>query len=574
MSDWKRNSLADLFRPYARGLISLVFFSFFTSLLYLVPSVYMMQLSERVMLSRNIMTLLFLTAIAVFLLVAMTFLEAARSRAMRRISIDLDRNIGHRVFDTLNRKYVDLKGASKSLILSDVNTFREFVGGPVILYLMDLIWVPMIIGVMFMVHVFLGFTILAVVVITVVLTFANQRFVAEDMARSQAALTKSQEFARAVTNGADVARPLGMLAPLTRRWLTAHNEALGWQFAANERSDWAAGALRFLRNSQQIILMVVGVSLFLFQEVSAGAVFAVVFVGMRAVAPVSAVAGSWRMIQNFLGATERLNQILANQPSAAGKMSLPRPAGNIVVSRVLLTAPNSETVILNDVSFAVRAGRLLGVVGPSGAGKSSLARLLVGTWRSRRGSVLLDDHELAHWDQDELGRYIGYVPQEVDLFPGTVAENISRFRDEGTVDFEAVLEAAELAGVQDIIQALPEGYNTIVGPGGYVFSGGQKQRIALARAVYGNPSFIVLDEPNSNLDVVGEQGLGRTLTMMRNRGATVVIITHRLNMLQFCDDVLVMNAGTVQAVGPRDTILGRLPSYRPASPVQLEAVAR
>ena len=255
-------------------------------------------------------------------------------------------------------------------------------------------------------------------------------------------------------------------------------------------------------------------------------------------------------------------------------MALPRPAGNIAVSRAVLAPPNSDTVILNDVSFSVGAGKLLGVVGPSGAGKSALARLLIGVWRPRRGSVTIDDHELSHWDQDELGRYIGYVPQEVELFPGTVAENISRFRDTGTIDFEAVLEAAELAGVQDIIQALPEGYNTVIGPGGHVFSGGQKQRIALARAVYGNPSFLVLDEPNSNLDVVGEQGLGRTLTMMRNRGATVVIITHRLNMLQFCDDVLVMNAGTVQAVGARDTILGRLPTYRATSLAPLEAVAR
>jgi PrtD family type I secretion system ABC transporter len=574
MTDWKKSTLANLFRPYTRGFISLIFFSFFTTLLYLVPSVYMMQLSERVMLSRNVTTLLFLTGIAIFLLLVMTFIESARSRTLRRISIDLDRRISYRVFDTLNRKYLDIKGASKSLVLNDLTTFRDFVGGPVILGLMDLIWVPMIVGVLFLIHVFLGITMLVLTAVTVGLTIANQRFVAEDMKRSQAALTKSQEFARAVTNGADVARPLGMLGALNQRWQATHNEALGWQFAATERSEWTTGALRFMRNSQQIILMVVGVSLFLMQEISAGAVFAVVFIGIRAVAPVAVVAASWRQIMNFLGAAERLNFVLANQPATVSKMSLPRPAGNVAVSRIILTAPNSDTAILNDVTFSIRPGKLLGVVGPSGAGKSSLARLLVGVWRPRRGSVVIDDHDLSHWDQDELGQHIGYVPQEVDLFPGTVAENISRFRDSGTIDFEAVLEAAELAGVQDIIQALPEGYNTVVGPGGHVFSGGQKQRIALARAVYGNPSFIVLDEPNSNLDVVGEQGLGRTLTMMRNRGATVVIITHRLNMLQFCDDVLVMNAGTVQAVGARDTILGRLPTYRPTTPVQLEAVAR
>jgi len=574
MADWPKSTLADLLRPYRRGFAALIFFSFFTSLLYLVPSVYMMQLSERVMLSRNVMTLVFLTGIAIFLLLMTTVLESVRSRTLRRISIDLDARIGRRVFDTLNRKYLDMKGASKSLILSDLNTFRDFMGGPSILYLFDLVWVPMIVAVMFVIHVYLGLAMLIVTAVTAGLTIANQRIAAEDMKRSQLASTKSQEFARAVASGADVARPLGMLGVLTNRWLAAHHEALGWQFAANERAEWVTGALRFMRNSQQIILMVVGVSLFLMQEINPGAVFAVVFIGIRAVGPVTAVAASWRSILSFLGAAERLNYVLSNQPPDAKRMSLPRPAGNVSVSRVILMPPNSETAVLNDVTFSVRAGKLLGVVGPSGAGKSSLARTLVGVWRPRRGNVTIDEHDLAHWDQDELGRYIGYVPQEIEFFPGTLAENISRFRDPETIDFEAVLEAAELAGVQDIIQALPEGYNTNVGPGGHVFSGGQRQRIALARAVYGNPSFVVLDEPNANLDVAGEQGLSRTLTMMRDRGATVVLITHRLNMLQYCDDVLVMSAGTVQAFGARDTILGRLPAYRPAAPVPLEAVAR
>lgn len=574
MADQQKSTLMDLFRPYMRGFGSLVFFSFFTSLLYLVPSVYMMQLSERVMLSRNVMTLVFLTGIAIFLLVVMTFLESVRSRTMRRISIDLDARISRRVFDTLNRRYLDMKGGSKGLILGDLYTFREFVSGPVLLYLFDLVWVPMIIGVLFLIHVYLGLTMLLITATTVGLTIVNQRIATEDMKRSQIASTKGQEFARAVSSGADVARPLGMLGALTDRWLTMHHEALGWQFAASERAEWTSGALRFMRNSQQIILMMVGVSLFLMQEISAGAAFAVVFIGIRAIGPVTAVAASWRSILGFLGAAERLNYVLSNQLPDAKRMSLPRPTGSVVVSRVIAVPPNSENVVLNDVSFSLRSGKLLGIVGPSGAGKSSLARILVGVWRPRRGAVSIDDHDLAHWDQDELGRYIGYVPQEIELFPGTLAENISRFRDRGTIDFEAVLEAAETAGVQDIIQALPEGYNTLVGLGGHVFSGGQRQRIALARAVYGKPSFLVLDEPNANLDVAGEQGLGRTLTMMRDRGATVVLVTHRLNMLQYCDDVLVMNAGAVQAVGSRDTILGRLPTYRPAAPAALEAVAR
>ncbi len=226
----------------------------------------------------------------------------------------------------------------------------------------------MIIGVLFLIHFVLGFAMLLITGITVGLTIVNQRIAAEDTKKSQMASTKSQEFARAVTNGADVARPLGMLGPLTRRWQASHNEALGWQFAAAERAEVVTGALRFMRNTQQIILMTVGVALFLMQEINAGAAFAVVFIGMRAVAPVAAVAVSWRSILSFFGAAERLNYVLSNQPSDANRMSLPRPAGNIAVSRVVLTPPNSETVVLNDVTFSVKAGKLLGVVGPSGAG--------------------------------------------------------------------------------------------------------------------------------------------------------------------------------------------------------------
>jgi ABC-type protease/lipase transport system fused ATPase/permease subunit len=303
--------------------------------------------------------------------------------------------------------------------------------------------------------------------------------------------------------------------------------------------------------------------LYLIQQISAGAVFGIVYIGIRVITPIVGVTSNWRLIWNFLNSVERLNLVLSNQSDEGSRMTLPRPTGSLAVSRVVLTPPNVDAVVLGDVSFSLQGGRILGVVGPSGAGKSSLAKLLVGAWHPRRGTVNLDDHDIAHWNQDELGQYIGYVPQEIELLPGTVAENISRFRDGSPLDYAAVLEAAELAGIQDVIQALPEGYNTKVGFDGHTFSGGQRQRIALARAVYGNPSVLVLDEPNSNLDAVGEQCLGRTLTVMRNRGATIVLITHRVSMLVFCDDLLVMNAGTIHTFGSRDLIMSKLSAYRP-----------
>jgi ABC-type protease/lipase transport system fused ATPase/permease subunit len=239
-------------------------------------------------------------------------------------------------------------------------------------------------------------------------------------------------------------------------------------------------------------------------------------------------------------------------------MSFPRPEGQVVASRVVLTPENSDKIVLSDVSFKLGCGRVLGVVGPSGAGKSSLAKLLTGAWRPRRGSISIDGNDLAHWHQDELGKFIGYVPQDVEFLPGSVAQNIARFDADMAACHGAVLEAAQLAGVQDVIQALPEGYDTLIGPDGYAFSGGQRQLLALARALYGMPSLVVLDEPNSNLDAVGEKSLGNTLSMLRSRSCTVIIITHRVNMLAFCDDVLVMSSGTVHTFGPRELIMKKL----------------
>lgn len=570
----KQNVIKDVLRPEYPALGSLVLFSFVTSILHLVPAIYMIQLSERVMLSRNETTLFFLAAIAVFLITMLTVLDAIRQRTLQRVSVRLDERIGERVFDVLHRRNVDMPAAAKGLVLSDLNTVRDFVGGFIVIQLMDLIWTPLIVAVLFLIHPIIGGAMVAILAVTIALSVLNQWIVAAPTKQGQSASARALEFARAVMRSAEPARVMGMLPPLGRRWHSFHREALGWQAEAASRSDIANGALRLIRNGQQIVLLTVGALLYLAQQVSAGAVFGILYIGVRAITPVAAVAGSWRVIWSFLLAADRLNTVLISRTQDDPRMTLPRPAGSLTVSRAVVSPPGVETVVLGDVSFKLAAGRILGVVGPSGAGKSSLAKLLVGAWRPRRGMVSLDEHDLSHWDQDELGRYVGYVPQEVELLPGTVAENIARFRDDGPLDYAAVLEAAELAGIQDIIQALPEGYNTRVGFDGHTFSGGQRQRVALARALYGNPSLVVLDEPNSNLDSIGEQSLGRTLNVVRNRGATVVIITHRVSMLMFCDDLLVMNAGAIHAFGSRDAIMHRLPAYRPAPTPVIGAVAQ
>ena len=573
MSNSKKSVLKDLLRPLFPGLIALVAFSFFTTLLNLVPPIFMMQLSERVMLSRNVTTLLFLAVIAVFLLAALTILEAIRMRVLARASVAVDGVLAGPVFDALNRRYLKMGQAGRNQILNDLSTFRDFVGGPVVLQLLDLFWVPVALGVVFLLHPFLGLTMMVVLLITVGLSVGNQWAVRDDVKRAQSAAIQAVEFGRLSIRNSDAVRPMGMVPAMRNRWHQFHGDALAWQHAAIRRSEIWLGAQRLVRNSQLIVLMVVGSLLYINQMVTAGAVFGVIYIAVRVITPVVAVSSSWRAIWNVLAAADRVDAVLTAASEEIDHMSLPRPDGSIAVSRVVLTPPNTETVVLGDVSFSVGAGRILGVVGPSGAGKSSLAKLLVGAWQPRRGTVQLGEHDLMHWNEDELGQHIGYVPQEIELLPGTVAENIARFPQDGRIDHEAVLEAAELAGIQDVIQSLPDGYNTRTGFDGHTFSGGQRQRIALARAVYGNPSLLVLDEPNSNLDAVGEQSLGRTLALMKKRGATVVLITHRTNMLTFCDDLLVMNAGTIHTQGPRESIMNKLAAYRVPQPPALRPVA-
>jgi ABC-type protease/lipase transport system fused ATPase/permease subunit len=353
-----------------------------------------------------------------------------------------------------------------------------------------------------------------------------------------------------------------MLPRLRDRWNDIHSAALGWQSAAGSKANLFSAVTRFLRNSQMIIIYAIGAVLFLNQEVSAAGIFVAMMIMMRALMPIDALISNWQNYTRFFSALARVDDVLRDADDRPRRPSLPELNGALTVSRVYAAAPGSDRIILNDVSFSVEPGRIVGVVGSSGAGKSCLARVLVGIWAPRRGSVSMGDHDLAHWNEDELGLRVGYMSQDIELLPGTIAENISRFDPDALADPTKVLEAVDLAGIQDLIKSLPEGLATPVGPGGHVLSGGQRSRVALARAVYGDPMLVVLDEPNSNLDAASEQTLIRATQRLQARGATVFIITHKLNILNYCDDVLVLNAGAVQAFASRELIVDRLPRLR------------
>lgn len=549
-------------RPYRSALASLLLFSFVISIAGLAPTIFMLQLYERVMQSRNEMTLLFLVLIVVVFLVIWTALESVRLRVLQRMAVSLHNALGKRLFEAINRQRDRFSSVTRNAMLQDINIVREFVGGNLLVQLMDLCFAPLFVCVAFLFHPLLGVTLLVLVMVVVGLTLINQRLVRDPVRRAQASAAHATDLGRSIIANAEPIRVMGMLPSLASRWHDRLTEMLGWQSSAWSRTWLVGEVLRFVRHGQTVIMMTVGVLLFLEQQTGGGIIFAASILSSRAIQPIDAVVSGWRTFWAVRNSAGRLETLLQEDGTHdKERFALPRPSGPLVVSRATVVAPGRALTILNDISFTADRGRILGVVGASGAGKSSLARLLVGIWRPQRGAVTLDGHDIAHWDQDDLGRWIGYVPQDVELLAGTVAENIGRFQD-GSDD--AVLDAVELAGIQDIIRGLPDGLNTKLGPDGHVLSGGQRQRIALARAVYGDPCLLVLDEPNSNLDAIGEESLARTMAQMRERGAIVIIVTHRMTMIDHCDDVLVMHSGTVHAFGRRDQIVARLANNRPS----------
>jgi PrtD family type I secretion system ABC transporter len=568
----ERHAIRDALRPVRRAFWALAAFSFVINVLSIVPTLYMLQLFERVMQSRSLPTLFYLSLIAAALVVLWTLLETLRLKVLQRMASDTYARLSPQVFSRLNRRADRLPALTRQLAFHDMNVLRDFAAGGLLVQVMDFLHTPLFILIAFLFHPLLGAALLVSSLLIGGLTLLQQRLVRPETVRGQQAGGAASEFGRAVMHSAEPARVMGLLPVLTERWRRKQDEALGWQEAAADRASIVAGLLRFLRHAYPLAMLAIGVLLFLEQMVGAGVVFAASLLASRAVGPIDAVASNARAFTTVRASARRINALLADpEPD---RLPLPEPSGALELSRVTAAPPLKDMPILTDVSFAVGPGRALGVVGASGAGKSSLARILTGAWRPRRGQVMLGGHDLSHHDQDQLGRAIGYVPQEARLLPGTLAENIQRFREDLDDPTGSLMEAVRLAGIEDIVRGLPDGLNTDMGPDGHKLSGGQLQRVALARAVFGDPHLVVLDEPNANLDAVGETQLAHTIRSLKERGAVVVLITHRLSMLAICDDVLVLHAGAVQAFGRKEQVLARLPAYRPAAaPVQQPALA-
>lgn len=546
-------------RRYRRLLGGLALLSAVINLLVLVPSLYMMQVYDRVLLSRNETTLLMLTLIAVALYAFSAFLEWIRGQVLVRISAGFDLQLGTRVFDAAFARNLRERDVNPSQQLNDLTQLRQFIAGPGLIALFDAPWLPVFVLVAFLFHPWFGVMTLLGALLLLALAAWNDRAVRAPLDEAGRIAWQANTYVNGSLRNAEVIQAMGMLSAMRQRWSALQQGLMEAQSRASDRGAAITAMSRCLRITGQSLALGLGALLVLEGQISPGMMIAMSVLLGRALAPVELIIGSWRHYGAARQAHGRLAALLVEQPEVAPGLPLPAPTGALRVEQLQVFAPGAEQPALNGVGFSLKAGEALAVIGGSGSGKSSLARALVGVWPIREGSIRLDGARLEQWPAEALGPHIGYLPQDIELFDGSVAENIARF---GDLDSPRIIEAARLAGVHELILRLPLGYDTRLGPAGLGLSGGQRQRIALARTLYGQPRLLVMDEPNSNLDEAGEQALVRALTMMKARGCTVVVITHRMAVLEAVDQILLLRDGVVQLHGPRAQVLRALQGPR------------
>lgn len=534
---------------------SVGFFTACMNMLLLVPSLYMLQVYDRVLTSRNAFTLLMLSLIILVLFIIYAALDMIRSQTVIEVSKKIDAELNDRAFNAAFEQNLKTKGVNAGQALNDLTTIRQFVTGPSLYAFFDAPWFPFYLIVIFLFNFWLGVYSTVCVLILIVLAVINERITHEPLAEAS---TKSVQSSMVVTNNlreSEVLESMGMLPAIRSRWFALHSQFLDFQSIASKRAASLGAITKFARTLMQSFALGIAAFLVLQNEISPGMMIAATILLGKATSPVETVIGSWRQWRGTVSSYERLKKLFIDNPARVLGMSLPRPKGFISFEGVFAAPPGVSKPVLKNVSFAIAPGDVLGVIGPSAAGKSTLARVILGIWPSSPNPARIDGADAYRWNKDELGPAIGYVPQDIEIFPGTVSENIARFTDFKSED---VVEAAQAAGIHDLVLRMPEGYDTRIGDGGYGISGGQKQRIALARALFGKPAIIVLDEPNSNLDEQGEQALVAAIQGLKARKATVVVITHRIPILQGTTKLLVLQDGMAKLFGPSVEVMQAL----------------
>ncbi len=559
VSSIQNNEITRAVLSYKKTFGALAIFSGVINLLMLLPSIYMMQVYDRVLASRSEMTLMMLTLITVGLFLLMSLLEWIRSAILIRISTGLDVSLGHRVFTAAFERCLRESNTNPSQILGDLTTIRQFITGNGLFAFFDVPWLPIYLIVAFLFHPSLGLFTLAGVIILFSLALWNELVTKKQLFEANQLATAAGGFVNSTLQNAEVIESMGMLNNLQKRWYGIQKQVIELQANASDKNAQINALTRFIRICWQSLSLGVGAMLVLENQISGGMMIACSIVLGRAMAPVEQAIGTWKQLSGVRSSYNRLNKLLQDYPPRSLPMELLAPEGFLDIEHLSVAPPNSKQVTLRNVTLSLQPGDVLGVIGPSASGKSTLARALVGAWRPYQGSIRLDSADLQQWSRENLGEHIGYLPQDIELFNGTIAENVARFND---VDSEKVIAAAKLAGVHEMILQQPQGYNTLLGSGGIGLSGGQKQRIGLARAVYSMPALIVLDEPNSNLDDQGEAALISAIKSLKEARSTIILITHRPSVLAVVDKLLLLKEGIPQLFGPRDQVIQSINNLR------------
>lgn len=550
-----RSPLGTALRACFPALGTTFVLSMFINASMLASPLYSMQIYDRVLTSRNVGTLTMLTLIVGMFLVLYGILEFARAGVLARAGVMFEGTLRHPLFETMMQAETSPRHRFGQQVIRDAETIRDCISNGTAAIACDLPWTPVFVALCFMQHFFLGCVALVGSIVLFSLALFTEFFTRSSVERANSLANEANKFVAAALRNGEVVRGLGMGDIVLDRWSGAQSQVVDAHSSLVERGAAMHAVTKFARLAVQTSLLCVGAYLAIDRQISPGAMMAASIIMGRALAPVEQVVGQWKRIVAFRSAYRRLEDLFHALPATVAPTALPTPKGEIEVENAVVFPPTANRPAVKGVSFSLKAGESLAIVGASASGKSSLARSLAGVWQLREGVIRIDGAAYTQWDQTRLGKHIGYLPQDIELFSGSVADNIARL---GKVDEAGVIEAAKAAGAHEVILRLPNGYDTPIGEGGVALSGGMRQRVGLARALYGNPRLIILDEPNSNLDEDGEKALASALAAMRNAGRTVIVVTHRPQILAHVDRIMVMAFGKALVTGTRDEVIAKM----------------
>jgi ATP-binding cassette subfamily C exporter for protease/lipase len=551
------SELALAFDPLKPVLMRAAGFSMVISLLALSPTVYMLEVYDRVVNARSGMTLAMLTVVVVLCYAVMEILEKVRGAMMRAAGVQLDDKLSERVYNAMFQGFLKRHVSGGTQVLNDLKLVREFLFNPALLAVLEAPVALVALALIFAINPLLGWSAVVGALAQMGVAYMNERATRKPLNEANRSAAAAQQFAEASLRNAHVMESMGMLDAVQARWQKRQDQFLAHQAQASEGAGLWTAMSKLIQQLMGSVLLGLGAWLLMGNALNGGGGMVIIgsVLGGRVLAPLGQVVAQWNAVVNVRAAWARLEALLAQIPEKPEAMPLPAPKGFLTVEALMAGAPGQQVPIVRGVQFGIQPGEVLAVIGPSASGKTTLARLLVGLWPAISGKVRLDGADVHAWDKAELGPYLGYLPQGVELLDGTLAENIARF---GDVDMAQVEAAARLVGLHELIMSMPQGYNSPIGRDGTMLSGGQRQRVGLARALYGKPVFVVLDEPNSSLDEVGDAALANAIATLKQMGTTFVVMTHRSSILGVADKILLMREGTQQAFGPRDEVLAAL----------------